>query len=189
MNRSKLLTGALVIVLVLLAGGSWLLFGSSTGLNFANADQYTAGDTEISSAVENLDIEWTSGAVNLEYHAGSGVTVSETANRTLSEDEKLRWWMDGNTLRVRYCKSGLNIHFNLNKVLTVSLPEGTALKKSNIDVTSADVNVRKSAQRSWTLPPPPVIWKSGRTGISAARSSFPPPAISPSPPPPLKTLI
>ena len=87
MNRSKLLTGALVIVLVLLAGGSWLLFGSSTGLNFANADQYTAGDTEISSAVENLDIEWTSGAVNLEYHAGSGVTVSETANRTLSEDE------------------------------------------------------------------------------------------------------
>ena len=143
MNRSKLLTGALVIVLVLLAGGSWLLFGSSTGLNFANADQYTAGDTEISSAVENLDIEWTSGAVNLEYHAGSGVTVSETANRTLSEDEKLRWWMDGNTLRVRYCKSGLNIHFNLNKVLTVSLPEGTALKKSNIDVTSADVNVPK----------------------------------------------
>ena len=145
MNRSKLLTGALVIVLVLLAGGSWLLFGSSTGLNFANADQYTAGDTEISSAVENLDIEWTSGAVNLEYHAGSGVTVSETANRTLSEDEKLRWWMDGNTLRVRYCKSGLNIHFNLNKVLTVSLPEGTALKKSNIDVTSADVNVPKLA--------------------------------------------
>ena len=145
MNRSKLLTGALVIVLVLLAGGSWLLFGSSTGLNFANADQYTAGDTEISSAVENLDIEWTSGAVNLEYHAGSGVTVSETANRTLSEDEKLRWWMDGNTLRVRYCKSGLNIHFNLNKVLTVSLPEGTALKQSNIDVTSADVNVPKLA--------------------------------------------
>ena len=53
--------------------------------------------------------------------------------------------MDGNTLRVRYCKSGLNIHFNLNKVLTVSLPEGTALKKSNIDVTSADVNVPKLA--------------------------------------------
>ena len=75
MNRSKLLTGALVIVLVLLAGGSWLLFGSSTGLNFANADQYTAGDTEISSAVENLDIEWTSGAVNLEYHACDNVMM------------------------------------------------------------------------------------------------------------------
>ena len=144
MNKSKMMIGALFVVLVLLAGSCFLVFGDSLGLStFANADQYTAGDTEISSAVENLDIEWTSGAVNLEYHAGSGVTVSETANRTLSEDEKLRWWMDGNTLRVRYCKPGLNIHFNLNKVLTVSLPEGTALKKSNIDVTSADVNVPK----------------------------------------------
>ena len=143
MNKSKLLTGALVIVLVLLAGGSWLLFGNSTGLNLANADQYTAGNTEIASSVENLDIDWTSGKVNIEYHAGSGITVSETANRTMSEDEKLRWWMDGKTLRVRYCKSGLNMHFNLTKTLTVSLPEGTVLKKSEIGVTSGEINIPK----------------------------------------------
>ena len=143
MNRSKLLTGALVIVLVLLAGGSWLLFGSSTGLNLANADQYTAGDTNLSSPVENLDIDWTSGKVNIEYHAGSGVSVSETANREMSGDEKLRWWLDGSTLRVRYCKSGLNIRINLTKTLTISLPEGTVLKKADIDVTSADVDVPK----------------------------------------------
>lgn len=144
MNRSKSLVAALIVVLVLLGAGSWLMFGKTLGLSYANADQYTAGDTEITSAVEHLDINWTSGKVVIEYHSGSGVSVRETANKTLSDDDKLHWWLDGTTLRVQYTKPGIRYfwnNWNLQKTLTVSLPEGTVLKSAKIDATAADLEI------------------------------------------------
>ena len=146
MNKSKILVVALIVVLLCLAGGSYSIFGGkvSIGLGlaaFANSDKYTIGDTEINSTVENLEIDWVSGKVNIEYHAGSGVSVSEVANRSTSEDEKLRWWMDGTTLRIKYAKPQLVSFNNLKKTLTVSLPEGIVLKNVDIDTTSADIGV------------------------------------------------
>ena len=141
MDKTKLLTAILVVLLVVTGAASWYIFRNNAGLSSADADQYQAGNTEISSPVESLDIGWTSGKVDIEYHAGTGIKVTETASRDLSEDEKLRWWLDGSTLRIRYIKSGINVTFNLNKSLTVSLPEGTTLKKATVSVTSADVNV------------------------------------------------
>ena len=144
MNKSKFLLVALIVVLLCLISGTYSIFGGKVSIGlaaFANADKYTVGDTEITSTVENLDIDWTSGKVNIEYHAGSGVSVSETANRDTSEDEKLRWWLDGTTLRIKYAKPQLTIFNNLKKTLTVSLPEGIVLKNVDIDTTSADIGV------------------------------------------------
>ena len=144
MNKSKILVVALIVVLLCLASGTYSIFGGKVSIGlaaFANEDKYTIGDTEITSTVENLDIDWTSGKVNIEYHAGSGVSVSEIANRDTSEDEKLRWWMDGTTLRIKYAKPQLTIFNNLKKTLTVSLPEGIVLKNVDIDTTSADISV------------------------------------------------
>ena len=144
MNKSKFLLVALIVVLLCLVSGTYSIFGGKVSIGlaaFANADKYTVGDTEITSTVENLDIDWTSGKVNIEYHAGSGVSVSETANRDTSEDEKLRWWLDGTTLRIKYAKPQLTIFNNLKKTLTVSLPEGIVLKNVDIDTTSADIGV------------------------------------------------
>ena len=144
MNKSKFLLVALIVVLLCLVSGTYSIFGGKVSIGlaaFTNADKYTVGDTEITSTVENLDIDWTSGKVNIEYHAGSGVSVSETANRDTSEDEKLRWWLDGTTLRIKYAKPQLTIFNNLKKTLTVSLPEGIVLKNVDIDTTSADIGV------------------------------------------------
>ena len=144
MNKSKILVVALIVVLLCLVSGTYSIFGGKVSIGlaaFANEDKYTIGDTEITSTVENLDIDWTSGKVNIEYHAGSGVSVSETANRDTSEDEKLRWWLDGTTLRIKYAKPQLTIFNNLKKTLTVSLPEGIVLKNVDIDTTSADIGV------------------------------------------------
>ena len=144
MNKSKFLLVALIVVLLCLVSGTYSIFGGKVSIGlaaFANADKYTVGDTEITSTVENLDIDWTSGKVNIEYHAGSGVSVSEVANRDTSEDEKLRWWLDGTTLRIKYAKPQLTFFNNLKKTLTVSLPEGITLKNVDIDTTSADVTV------------------------------------------------
>ncbi len=141
MNRSKLLIIVLLVIVIVLGGsGSWRLFGRLTGFSYANADKYTAGNAEISDPVENLDIDWTSGQINIEYHTGSGVTVSETSPKPLAEEHKLRWWLDGKTLRIRYIKDGITLTFGLDKTLTVSLPRGTTLKKAEISATSADIS-------------------------------------------------
>ena len=142
MSKSKVLTIALIIVLAGLAIASWSVFGTTAaGIEYADADKYTAGGTTVTGAVENLFVDWTCGEVNIVYHAGEGVIISETSQKTISEDDKLRWWLDGTTLRVRYAKSGFRISFNLEKQLTVSLPEGAVLKSADISATSGDLKI------------------------------------------------
>ena len=146
MTKSKVLTICLIVVLLVLGAAAWYSFGTTNaGVTLASADEYTAGGATVTGRVENLDIDWTSGEVNVEYHSGDGVIVSETADRALSEDEKLRWWLDGTTLRIQYMKPGFRISVNVNKKLTVSLPEGTVLKSADIGVTSAALNLPRLA--------------------------------------------
>ncbi len=141
MKKSSYLTIALVVVLLLLAAGAWISFGGSAGFEYANADKYTAGETTVSSRVEDLDIHWTDGKVNFIYHDGEGISISETSKRNLSEDDRLRWWLDGTTLRIRYAKSGLRLTANLEKELTVSLPKDLKLKTVSAEATSADMKL------------------------------------------------
>ena len=141
MSKYKIITAALILCLVALGVCAWFMFGSSAGLTYANADKYTAGGATVTEPVRNLYVDWTEGAVNIEYHSGSGVVISETADKALSENDKLRWWLDGDTLRIRYARSDLRISARLNKVLTVSLPEGTVLNTADLGVTSAAMNI------------------------------------------------
>ena len=141
MSKYKIITAALILCLVALGVCAWFMFGSSAGLTYANADKYTAGGATVTGPVRNLYVDWTEGAVNIEYHSGSGVVISETADKALSENDKLRWWLDGDTLRIRYARSDLRISARLNKVLTVSLPEGAVLNTADLGVTSAAMNI------------------------------------------------
>ena len=142
MTKSRTFTVALIVVLILLAASAWLMFGrTAADMSYPDADQYTVGNTTVTKPVSNLYVDWTSGRVNIEYHDGTGVIVSETANRALSEDDMLRWWLDGDTLRIRYAKSGFRISFNLEKQLTVRLPYATELKSADISSTSGDLYI------------------------------------------------
>ena len=116
MTKSKTFTVALIVVLILLAASAWLMFGrTAAGMSYPDADKYTVGNTTVTRPVNNLYVDWTSGQVNIEYHDGTGVIVSETANRELSEDDRLRWWLDGDTLRIRFARPGFRISVNLDK--------------------------------------------------------------------------
>ena len=151
MKKSSIFTVALIICLILLGTVAFTVFGVSVG-GYANAEKYQAGDTEISAAVENLEINWTEGTVNIVFHEGSGVSVSETAKKPLSDDLRLRWWLDGTTLRIQYAKSGLRISADsLEKALTVSLPEGLVLGTAAIHGTSADFNIAALAAEDMIL--------------------------------------
>ena len=138
------------IIALLLTG--LLLFGcvgciTITGLScsvpvrYSNADKYTAGNfTYESDKVEKVEIEWAAGGITLLNGKGT-LSVTESGADELSEEEQMHWWLDGKTLKIKFCKSGykysLNQAFNNKKELTVELPEFVDL---DIEVASGKVS-------------------------------------------------
>ena len=116
-------------------------FGGGIGYTYENADKYTAGDADITGAIRALDIGWVDGSVDVVYHAEDRVLLRETAARPLGEDVRLRWWLDGDTLRVRYAAPGLRFSFSLDKRLTLTLPERLALDSVDISTVSGEIGL------------------------------------------------
>ena len=113
----------------------------TTPIRYANADKYTAGNfTYESDKVEKVEIEWMSGGITLKNGSGT-LSVTESGSGSLSEDEQMHWWLDGTTLKIRFCKSGYQCDFtkafNQKKELTVELPDFVDL---DIDVASGKVS-------------------------------------------------
>lgn len=110
---------------------------------FAWAEKYSVGDADIPATVKNLDIQWTSGRVRVVYHDGDGIHLRETARKAIPEDQRLRWQLDGDTLRVLYEKPGLRLFrlSSLEKELTLELPEGIALNAVSIEITSGEISI------------------------------------------------
>ena len=141
------------LVIVAVASGVHHIV-SFAGYNYDDADKYTVGDAVITDMVKNLDIDWTSGNINFEYHDEDTVEISEKSRKKLSEDKKMRWWLDGDTLRIRFAKKGssfFSFGFSPNKELTVMLPESIALENVNIDATSGDVTIPSLEAQKLTL--------------------------------------
>ena len=66
--------------------------------------------------------------------------MKESAKRALSDDEKLQWWVDGDTLRVQFTRPG--IRWNMpEKELTITLPESIRLLQANIGTTSGEIEI------------------------------------------------
>ena len=112
---------------------------------------YSAGDAVISQPVRNLDIDWVSGKVQIDYHDEDTVLLTETSVKPISADRAMRWQLDGDTLRVRYKKEGFSFplfSFGIgqDKELTVTLPKGTSLDEAKISTTSGDILAAAEAQ-------------------------------------------
>lgn len=136
MNSNKVLK-----VLSTLCAAVLLIALGTNLLPLAYAEQFHTGDAEISSAIRNLEIDWTSGAVYIAYHSGNTIRVSEKTTGVISEDMRMRWHLDGDTLRIEYNQPGFHLFSIIphDKELTVSLPEGLRLEKVDIHSTSGNL--------------------------------------------------
>jgi DUF4097 and DUF4098 domain-containing protein YvlB len=127
----KALILILVVMVCLVAYYTW---------SFADGG-YTSGGATITDAVENIEINWTSGSVTVAYHDADTVILEETGDRPIEGDDRLRWKTDGTTLVVEYNTPALFRFFSPTKALTVTLPKDISLKKVRITATSADIIV------------------------------------------------
>ncbi len=132
---------ALVLLAAVLYAGREVFSGS---FSYAHAEKYAAGGASIGENVRNLDVHWVSGKVHIAYHEGTGLESSEWSAKPIPEDRQLRWWLDGETLRVQYEKPGVNWGLwnqPLEKELTMNLPQGIGFETVTISATSGDLDI------------------------------------------------
>lgn len=115
---------------------------------YEDADRYTMGGSSISNTVEKVDIEWISGQVRMEVHDKNTIEFSETANENLNENNSLYYWLDDKTLHIKFCRSGKWDFTDLEKDMTIYLPQELILKELNVESISAviiadDVHAQK----------------------------------------------
>lgn len=106
-----------------------------------NEAYYTAGGAEIDAElIQNIDIDWISGNVNIEYYDGATVSLSEAHQN--DDKYNLRYRVNNGTLDIKYMKSGSYRHKNigLSKELTILIPQGKAINNIDIESISASVN-------------------------------------------------
>lgn len=121
------------------------------GLNantYADAASYTAGDGQIAqdwASVTEIDIKWIAGDVRVAYADTDEIAFSETAGQALSDEETMRWWKDGRTLKIHFAKSGYRTDNVPQKSLLVTLPKAAKLNELEIESVSADVSVAEIA--------------------------------------------
>ena len=129
-----------VIVVAMLGCLSGCNFGWKTNYVYENGDKYTAGDCTIAEKIETIDVNYLSGDVKLIGTDSDTISIKETSDKQLSEQQKVHTWVDGTTLYVRYCASakGLDLN-NLNKHLEITIPEDVKLSDVNVKDSSGDV--------------------------------------------------
>ena len=143
----------LVLCTTLLCGCrlSFRPFSGLSSIRYDDAAQYTAGGASLSGPVTRVEIEWISGSVTVACHKENTVSFSETASRTMPDDLAVHYWLDGTTLRIKFCRSGAWSLGWLEKDLTVLLPESLALEELKIDSVSAPVTVEAACAETMTL--------------------------------------
>ena len=140
MKNQMLMKTVLIACVLILAAAVILAAGQVFGFasyRYAGEEKYTPGNASIREPVRNLDIHWINGKVRIEFHSGETILLSETSDRDIPEDLRLRWWLDGDTLRVQYAKPAFRMSWTQKKELTLTLPEGITLNDVRIDATSS----------------------------------------------------
>ena len=103
--------------------------------NYADAGKYTSGSfSDRAMDVKKISLDYVSGNVNVRQSDSKVMDVSETGNN-ISEAQAMHWYLDGDTLRIKFCKSGYKGSIP-QKTLDLDIPFGVELE---IGMTSGDV--------------------------------------------------
>lgn len=141
MKRSKILSG----IMGLVTASTLCLTGCSGGFftffnyTYENGDKYTAGDREISEKITTINLDYVSGDIKLKGTDTDKITIRETANKQISDEQKVHTWVDGSTLYIRYCKSSPKISFfHIEKSLDIEIPGSQDLDSMIVHLSSGD---------------------------------------------------
>ena len=121
---------------------------SHRGFTYKNAKKYSVGDASVSEKVTGIEVGWGNGDVTFVYGDGTAITASETSDKELSDEMRLHYWLDGETLRLQFCASGQKQWNDVSKQLTVTLPRGTELDEVKVATVSGGVSAEAFAVKT-----------------------------------------
>ena len=110
-------------------------------IRYENAGKYTKGGGSVAADMEELEINWIAGEVELVVSDGNEVTFSESCEQELKDAFEMRYYRDGNTLYLQYAKSGKWKFGKLAKKLTVQIPRDLLLSQIRINTVSAEARL------------------------------------------------
>jgi len=131
------------ITLLLSAVCCCLLSGCSmkTSYIYDDFDKYTKGGATLDTTIKNIDIGWISGTVKIRTHQENTISFNETSNKKVNENSSMYYYVEGDTLHIKFSKSGKFNFSNLNKTLTIEVPDTIILDTVSLDIVSAQANI------------------------------------------------
>lgn len=104
----------------------------------SNDDNWNQGGGEVSEKITDLEIEWSSGEVNVFVSEGENIIISESSN----EKEPLtRWIVENGKLIIKNRNSSWISLGNNASVLSVSIPKNNSFNKISVGTASGNINI------------------------------------------------
>ncbi|MBR3843360.1 MAG: DUF4097 family beta strand repeat protein [Christensenellaceae bacterium] len=142
---------ALVLVFALVLSVGCIRIGDTSYL-YRNAEKYSVGDSFASSEeIENIEISWVSGKVTVQRSEGNAIEFSEKGRFGLTEGLRLHYFIEGNTLLIKFAESGRWDFRKISKDLTISIPDSAQLKDLCIETISADIEIEEAVGSKLTV--------------------------------------
>lgn len=116
------------------------------GINFSsfNDKDYTVMHEPValdSAEIREISVDWVSGDIKVTRSADDKIRISETADSSIDDSDRLRYSVKNGKLSIRNRKAGFNIGFFFfqNKTLELALPD-KLFTCVDIDATSANID-------------------------------------------------
>jgi len=137
------LTGLIIWFITGSIFGGWFGDGGnfSFGINIGGTESLSGSfetDGEYSVASEGIDsikINWVAGNITVKPHDGTAIIITESAQRELKENEKVRFTVSGNTLEIKFLERGSFMRRMPPKRLEVLIPQAL---NDNLTLLSVD---------------------------------------------------
>ena len=142
-----MIVSLLVFALLIVFTGCQITGCQYFELNYDNANLYKSGGATISDKVENLEIEWVNGNVNIEYYFGDNIIFSETSTNEIDSNTTVRYYLEETTLHLKFAKNGrhpLGIGACV-KDLTVKIPHSLCLNEIEAEITTGNFNFQNES--------------------------------------------
>lgn len=91
--------------------------------------------------VREIEVDWLGGSVMVVLTDDDSLSFAEMAYQNVPEEQRLSYALDGDTLKIDFCRSGHLLSSSPEKQLVLSIPRGLTLEKFEADTTAAAVNV------------------------------------------------
>lgn len=120
--------------------------GSSATYTFCTHAEGAAGYVSETFSVEparvrEIEVDWLGGSVMVVLTDDNSLSFAEMAYQDVPEEQRLSYALDGDTLKIDFCRSGHLLSSSPEKQLVLSIPRSLTLEKFEADTTAAAVNV------------------------------------------------